>query len=135
MFGFYMRYQRLLALNACCLVFLSCNNVSEHKSAHYSPDSPSLHRGHINRFSSDTVENAIEGFWLYETDEFVTLVIEKDSIWYPDQSERFSYVHSKTQFIVNYKDRIDTFSYTMQGHDTLLIVNALGCSTYIRNRN
>ena len=73
------------------------------------------------------------GHWRFIDDEFVSMVIKKDSIYYPDELQHCLYKITNQLLIVrNGKSLDDTFKYQMRGTDTLDLNIGDISQTYIR---
>ncbi len=112
----------------CCL---ACNN-----NLHEDKKNAKMTNSLVYKKSMVKSDSIIFGFWRYVDDEFVTLIIQKDSVFYPDNFRSFSYILQNESIIINYDDNYsDTSKYQMKGRDTLLLMSDNGWGTYIRNES
>ncbi len=80
----------------------------------------------------------IFGIWWYEGEEQVCadFVIQKNSIYYPDNFQSFPYTYSYDSISITYDDGFCvTSKYKMKGKDTLMILGDDGWGTFTRNEN
>jgi len=73
------------------------------------------------------------GYWRYEEDDFVSMIISKDSIDYPDQLEKIKYKTSRGSIILFDDESSDTIEYSLRGKDTLILNIAGDGQVYSRS--
>jgi len=129
-----MKSAILLILTVTCIAWSSCNDSQTDKYVRQSRQLLPADTSKSGRFDNNVNRKMLEGYWSLEGGNNVTFVIEKDSIWYPDNSERFKYFFAGDFLIVNYGDRLDTLSYKIRCNDTLITSSKLGMSTFVRFR-
>ncbi len=78
----------------------------------------------------------IFGVWWYAGEDLpsANFVIQKDSIFYPDNFQSFPYIFSDDSISITYDSGYCvTSQYKMKGQDTLMILSDDGWGTFIRN--
>lgn len=110
---------RCILLIFMALLFISCN---ENKMT--------------SEKSKATNYYTLLGNWRFEEDEFASMSIKKDSIYYPDHMAKCAYI-VRGEYLIVFGDSsdADTFSYTFKGTDTLLLTIHDFDQKYIRFRN
>jgi hypothetical protein len=96
---------RYILLSAILLFFVSCDekNMKSEKS-------------------KESNNSMLLGNWRFEDDEFASMSIKKDSIYYPDHMAKSAYI-LRDKYLIVFGDSsdVDTFRYTFKGTDTLLL--------------
>jgi hypothetical protein len=96
------------------ITFCTCQNGVNNKQVNN--DTIKGKEEHVNEFKSKML-----GVWKLEGDENPTFEIKKDSIYYIDQGEMYSYKTNKDSIVIFYKDFIYKGIYTMEKGKLILI--------------
>lgn len=85
------------------------------------------------KIQSSYFDSNLIGYWRFDTNEFVSMVIKKDTIYYPDENgSSFYKIYNNSLVIFDDSSFSDTFKYKILGRDTLLLYVFDRTQTYIK---
>ena len=96
---------------------IETSKSNKHTPVHQDPKTENTTSGGNN------LARQILGIWAGKNDLNAIFEINKDNIYYPDQSSGYIYYIAKDLLVIDYKAYRDTFKIETKGNDTLILSN------------